>query len=96
MRKPKNLVALLEELEPSDDHTLALNNDSHMSISSERGVLDINREDCERLLIDEDIVDKFFKAIGSPDDAVCELFDLDVSNAVFDKLEEVFNSVEVY
>lgn len=96
MRKPEELLELLDALRESGDESTvtACANDAHAIVYIGKNELTLPMRDCLLLLSSEESAGGFFDAIGSPTEARITLFDLDIDETVKSVLEELFSSVE--
>lgn len=89
------LVELLDELEDAAlDEDFYSKPGSKMEIHTETGVVEFTRAECERLLSSTSAVERLHEALGSPFEAELQLYEIEPSAVVHDKLEELFNVVD--
>jgi hypothetical protein len=93
MKKPEALIELLDELEPDDD-AVRPGEGAKMIIHTPKGPLELNENECMALLQSEKTVDRMFAALDSPADSWVDLVGLTLNGAVFERLEDLFDSVE--
>jgi len=95
MRKPDELIELLETLRETDDPTTVMpGRDAKATVYIGKGELELPSRDCVLLFSTEETVESFFDAIGSPTDASIELHDIEVEDDVRSALEERFSTVD--
>ena len=95
MRKPEELIELLETLrESGDETTVTTGPEAEAIVYIGRNEMRLPSRDCLLLLSNEESVDSFFDAIGAPEGARIELHDMDVADEVKEALEERFASID--
>lgn len=104
MKKPKNLIELIEELkeEPKEGHIRLTSKESHAVIRLEgdeeqddvEGSFLLTDNECELLLCSAGRVDQFYDAIGCPPDASIEFHGLELEQDVLTVLEKLFIAVD--
>jgi hypothetical protein len=92
--KPEELQQLLTELDCQADSKVA--SKSRMTIiHDELGTLTLNGNEVATLLHSVETVNQMFDAIGQEADCTVEVSDFEVSPEVNERLEEIFDYVEV-
>ena len=95
MKKPEELIDLLVELRLEIDRPSAIyEGTSRLAVYVGRGQLNITAQDAVFLLHSEDTVNRFYEAIGSPDDCGVELYDIEIEDEVKSALEARFSTVD--
>lgn len=92
---PAEIGDLLEELEALGDETVGTIESSRMIVATAQGNLEFNKEECEKLLQDESTVQQFFDALGVSKASI-ELYALELTDPVLDKIRELFDPVDEY
>jgi hypothetical protein len=95
MKKPDELIELLETLrESGDDTTVTLGPEAEAIVYIGKNEMKLPSRDCVLLLTNEESVDSFFDSIGQPEGARIELHDMDIDQDVLDALSERFATVD--
>lgn len=95
MKKPEELTDLLAELrEEVDRPSACYETSSKLVVYIGRGTFAIPPQDAVFLLHSPDTVDRFYEALGAPDDCGVELYDFEVDDEVKTALEAVFSTVD--
>jgi hypothetical protein len=95
MRKPDELIELLETLRDSGDGTTVITGpDAHAIVYIGKAQLELPARDCVLLLSTEETAESFFEAIRSPTDASLELHDLEIEECVKAALDGLFSTVD--
>lgn len=98
MKKPANLVNLIEELsEEIHDSTVGVTKESRATIrldpENEDGIK-LSANDCKLLLHSTHTVDQMMDSLGVVDEATIELHELDLTHQVLEALERQFAAVD--
>jgi hypothetical protein len=98
MKKPANLVNLIEELgEEIHDSTVGVTKESRATIrldpDNEDGIK-LSATDCKLLLHSSATVEQMMDALGVVDEASIELHELDLTHQVLESLERQFAAVD--
>lgn len=95
MKKPEELLELIEELRESVRHPSAnYDTGGKLVVYIGRGQLNITAADAVFLLHSEDTVRRFYEAIGSPDDAGVELYSFEIDDDAKSALDAHFSTVD--
>lgn len=95
MKKPEELIELIEELRLNAGYPSARYDDGgKMVVYIGRGVLNIPAADAVFLLHSSNTVDRFYEALGGPDDAGVELYSFEIDDDVKTALDAHFSTVD--
>lgn len=96
MKIPSEIEELLEKLEPNEDVQVKSEKRSKATVTYGRTTFQLDAEDCQKVFANAAAAELFFETLGEPDDATLEIDGVEVSDDVFELLEEQFADVEVY
>lgn len=99
MKKPDDLIQLLEELEVEITESSVEGEKSskavvHLEDDEDESGITLKFSECQLLLHSEATVRQMHEALGSPDEATVSLFDLTLDNDVLSALERTFSAVD--
>lgn len=99
MKKPDDLIQLLEELEPEiRDSSVEGEKGSkaviHLEEDEDESGITLTFKECQLLFHSEATVRQMHEALGSPDEATLSLFDLTLDADVLSTLERTFAAVD--
>ena len=101
MKKPNNLMQLIEELqgEAIDSAVEATKNSEVIIYPNEQAADDedgitLNQTEAELVLASESIVERLYEALGSPATASVVLCSITLPNDALDALERLFSAVD--
>ena len=96
MKKPEELIELLEALATEVRKSSALTEDtSRIAVYIGKGTLTIDSTDTPLILHSPGTVKRFFEALGSPAGTAIEVYDTAVNDDVLETLEELFSTADV-
>ena len=94
MKKPDELIELLQSLREDDEKTtVSLGPEAKAIVYIGKNELVLPNRDCVLLLNTEETVESFFDAIGQPEGARIEIIDMDIEDEVKVALAERFSAV---
>lgn len=95
MKKSEELSELLQTLAERDQRTtVTALREAKAVVHTGRQQLTLSKDECELLFEDSETVTDFIEAIGSPEGANLELFDLEIDEEVKSVLESHFSTVD--
>lgn len=95
MKKPEELIDLLTELrEEIARPSASYESDAKVVVYIGKGQLNITATDAVFLLDSAETVERFYEAIGAPDDCGIELHDFEVDDEVKSALDARFSTVD--
>jgi len=101
MKKPNNLLQLIEELQGEDvNSTVEATINSEVIIYPDEKAADedngiiLNRTDATLLLANDSIVERLYEALGSPASASVVLCRITLPDDALDALERLFSAVD--
>jgi hypothetical protein len=95
MKKPEELTELLADLRNEVKHPSArYEAGARIVVFIGKGQLNLAAPEAVFLLHSPDTVNRFFEAIGSPDDAGVELYSFDIEDDVKSALDTQFSTVD--
>lgn len=95
MRKPTNLIHLLEDLSTEiTDTSVVSTEQTEMRVTIGTAELTLKQADVDFLLHSKNTVDRFFEALGQPVNSGVVLKRVTVDEDVFDALLRVFDAVD--
>lgn len=89
---PEDASILLDEWTPANDKWSPKS--KIVIASDEDGTMTIKGVAVAKIIASHDNVSAFFAAIGSPSEAMVEIFDIDVPSESLNRMEELFSYVE--
>jgi hypothetical protein len=95
---PKKVTRLLEDLDEAaesvkEELSVKATPHSSITVTTDNGSFELDKDACEKIFQSIGTVTQFFEALGCPDYATIDLYDIQLDTEVQDELERLFSNV---